>query len=148
MKKFLFPLQKVLDVKVAEEKVLQKELGVAQAALQQALAAAEQTKSVLQEAWREHGKNKQTTSAELNLRMNYINSLKEQLKREQETITEREVAVEKAREILVIKAKERKIFEKLKEKKQEEYRKEYNKYEQNFLDDLSQHLKKEEGPNQ
>lgn len=66
----------------------------------------------------------------------YLNSLRKQIEKEKQVLTELRIDAEKKREEMVAAKVETSSFEKLKEKKQLEYDKEAAKKEEQFIDEF------------
>ena len=139
MKKFEFSLQKVLDVRETEEKILQKNLLL----IQNDILETEKEQNhvtnriTLENAKHEKDLRKQTNSAKIMLHHNYISTLQDKL----EDIRDRlQKLIEKeshAKHELLEKVREKKTIEKLREMKFEEYKTLEKKEEQAFLDELN-----------
>lgn len=139
MKKFKFTLEKVLEIKEIEEKVIYKDL----LKIQHQILETEKNISDLQEKISQEGKKANSlnqevkTSTDIMLHYNYIQSLDievEHLKEHLDTLKLNESILKTK---LVEKSREKKALERLKEIKYEEYKKEYNKEQQAYLDDVS-----------
>jgi len=147
MKKFSFNLEKVLDVKIMEEKLLQRDLILCE----EELKAAELRQSELNtEMQSEFSKKsllvqKNTNVPDIMLIHNYIQSLEKDSETNLENISLLERKHSKIREQLINKTKEKKSLEKLKEIKLEAYKKEVKKIEQDFMDEIAIQIKNSSG---
>ena len=139
MKKFSFSLEKVLEVKEIEEKVIQKNLLL----LQHEIFEIEKKITLIAEKISEVKAKvcslsmKQINTVEIMLHYKYIESLTNETEIHKNTINNLRISEQKIKIQLIEKSKERKALERLKEIKYEEFRKEYNKEQQLFLDDIS-----------
>jgi flagellar FliJ protein len=129
----------VLEIKEIEEKVIYKDL----LKIQHQILETEKNISDLQEKISQEGKKANSlnqevkTSTDIMLHYNYIQSLDievEHLKEHLDTLKLNESILKTK---LVEKSREKKALERLKEIKYEEYKKEYNKEQQAYLDDVS-----------
>ncbi len=138
MKKFIYPLQSVLNLK---EKLESQEKVLFQAAMeelrkeQEALAQLEQRKNGYEERLRD------SVSSRLDLlsvktNKEAIEVLKEMIRQQTGRVRHAERHAEVARKRLEEAIKERKTLEKLKEDAFAEYKKEYEKEEQKEIDEL------------
>jgi flagellar FliJ protein len=139
MKKFKFTLEKVLEVKEIEEKVIQRQLQKVQSQIfENEKKIALIAEKISEERIKVNSKTESLmNSSEMMLHYNYLESLKVDM--EHYLIVNQKLRIEEA-EIqaqLVEKSKEKKALERLREIKYEEYRRDYNKEQQNFLDDIS-----------
>ncbi len=138
MKKFQFRLQKVLDAKESEEKLAQKELGLAL----QVLKTEEDKLNELhvevehQIARQRSMQNKTLKAADFILSDRWSRHLKKQVRRQKEAVQIQQEVVEKKRKQLLEISREKKVLEKLREKKLEEHTTELKSYLQNQLDDI------------
>ena len=139
MKKFMFSLEKVLEVKRIEEKTIQKQLLFVQAKIyeveQNILALTE--KITLEREILSSSQNEKKNSNSIMLHYNYIESLsveKENFYLDLDNLKHTETSI---RVKLVEKSKERRALEKLRESKLQEYRKEYNKEQQILYNEIS-----------
>lgn len=139
MKKFKFSLEKVLDVKKSEEKILQKELVVLQRELYDKENESKKIRRKINKEFKRKEKlnRKVTNSSKIMMIHKYIQNLQMEFDRTQETISQLIIKVENARQRLLEKVKEKKSIEKLKELKYEKYKKQQKKTEQEFLDEIS-----------
>lgn len=139
MKRFIFTLEKVLEVKKMEENSIQKQLMSIQASIYE---VEKKIISLAEKISRERGKitvkkDAKVKSNEIMTHYNYIESLsvqKESLYIDLENLKSEEL---KVRAKLVEKSKERKALEIMKENKYEEYKKEYKKEQQILYDEIS-----------
>lgn len=139
MKKFDFSLQKVMEVRQTEEKVLQRRLSEAKRSLQTAKeeldALVDRLDLQLLRKTEMHAKP--MSSAKYMMLQNYIQNLEEDIDDVRKRIGELETKVDAAREKLLSKTKEKKAIEKLRDSCYEEYRREAKKAEQDFLDEIT-----------
>lgn len=136
MKKFQFSLEKVMNVKEIEEKILQRKLLSFEKSL---IDAEENQKSIeikINEEWNRKNCKKQNSN-DMMIKYNYINSLQLELEEIIIDIRKIEREVEIARKNLAEKVKEKKTLEKLKENQLEEHLKNYKKKEQQQFDEIS-----------
>jgi flagellar FliJ protein len=139
MKKFSFSLEKVLEVKEIEEKMIHKNLLL----LQHEIFEVEKKITLLAEIISEARAKvcslsmKLVNSVEIMIHYRYIESLTHETKNHQNTLTALRLKEQKIQLQLIEKSKEKKTLERLKEIKFEEHRKDYNKEQQLFLDDIS-----------
>jgi len=139
MKKFSFSLEKVLEVKEIEEKVIQKNLLL----LQHEIFEIEKKIAIIAEKISlERAKvctlnMELVNSVKIMLHYKYIESLSNETEVYKKTLTTLRINEQKIKLQLIEKSKEKKALERLKEIKYEEFRKDYNKEQQLFLDDIS-----------
>ncbi len=139
MKRFHFSLDKIMEIKQTEEKILQKNLVLVQTELFNAENIQEAIQHKLCEEWmrQDKMKNKVLSSVEFNLHHKYIKSLDEDIDNSKRNIQKLKKKVDIARNKLLDKTKERKTIEKLRDVRFSEYKKAVKKEEQNFLDEIS-----------
>ncbi len=139
MKKFEFSLQKVMEVKETEEKILQRDLYLIQTDLMHAEEEQKQAEKRLQSELDEQKKmnRKRTTSAQYMLHRDYVACLKSECDGSRQKVTTLQGKECKARDKLLKKTQEKKTIEKLRESRLEEYFKEVKKEEQDFLDEIA-----------
>jgi len=139
MKKFKFSLEKVLEIKEIEEKIIQKKLLEVQRQIYEAEAmiitltekiALEREKIIKMS-------QTTTTSNDIMLHQKYIENLDKNIVLLRESIITLRLNEEAIKKQLIEKSREKKALERLKEIKFEEFRKEYNKEQQLFIDDIS-----------
>jgi flagellar FliJ protein len=135
MKPFVFPLQKILNLRTHSEDEAKIELGRAITALSeiesQILTVAQERVAAASAQF-----DSQNSSATMKQYMFYIlrlDNLKEQLLKEAAAA---ELQVEQARQAFLEASRERKVLDKLKEKQQKAYRKETLAQEAKALDDV------------
>lgn len=135
MKKFVFSLQKVLDLREFEEEKAKLELG-------KAVAEMERIKKLLAENAQNRvnaGYSRRDVSDVLSLQRieNYILGL--DLKKEKllEELASAELIFEKKRDLFTEAMQAREVLTKLKDKQLSEYKKEALKQEENALDDIT-----------
>ncbi|MCD4828108.1 MAG: flagellar export protein FliJ [Candidatus Cloacimonetes bacterium] len=139
MKKFEFSLQKVMEVRQTEEKVLQRVLADARHKLLEAREDLEALLHKLDQHLERKGKMHSVTmnSARYMLLQNYIQLLEENIDISRKRIVELEKEENEAREKLLEKSKQKKAIEKLRDNRFDEYRREMKKEEQVFLDEIT-----------
>ena len=139
MKKFAFSLQKVMEVRQTEEKVLQRHLADARYNLQLAQNELEVLVQRLEDQLTRKEKMHSATmnSARYMLLQNYIQCLEEDIDITRQHIDELQEKVEEARHRLLEKSKEKKAIEKLRDSRFEDYKREAKKQEQDFLDEIT-----------
>ncbi len=145
MKKFEFSLQKVMEVKETEEKLLQRDLYMIQTDLLEAEKEKDQAEKRLLNEMDEQKKmnRKKTTSAQFMLHRDYVTCLKHEWEGTRQKVSSLQCKESEARERLLKKTQEKKTIEKLRESRFEEYRKEVKKEEQDFLDEIAAQKPKE-----
>jgi len=139
MKKFIFALEKVLEVKEIEEKIIQRNLLNLQ---NQIFETQKKISSIRESIGKEKNKLKYmgstvTKSNQIMIHYKYIDSLNKEIDICNDLLKTLFVKESALKAQLLEKTREKKAIERLKEIKYEEYKKEYNKSQQNFLDDIS-----------
>lgn len=134
MKKFVFSLQKVLELREYEEDKAKLELG-------KAVAEVERLKRLLEENARNrvaaNQSRKDTTDISLLLSIeNYIIGLDAKKEKLLEELTMAQMVFEEKRDLYTKTMQDREVLSKLKEKQLSEYKKEVLKEEENALDDI------------
>jgi len=135
---FNFKFQSILDLKIRLEDQKKSKYGEANEELkrqQDKLNVLLDEKTYQCDLMREKGK-KGVTPKELIVYNNYMERLKRSIEIQNVVVERAKKAVEQARLELVEAAKQRKMFETLKEKQLEEYWEDYYKKEQAALDEL------------
>lgn len=139
MKKFQFSLEKVLEVKEIEEKILQRDIML----LQKEILDKENFILDIREKISQERINlsiinhKGAVSAEIMMHYKYLDSLQkrtEMLKNDLILLRQKEAEL---RSELTAKSQEKKSLERLKEIKYDEYKKNFNKTQQVILDEIS-----------
>jgi flagellar FliJ protein len=139
MKKFQFSLEKVLEVKEIEEKIIQKDLMT----VQREILDNENLILEIQEKISQERINlsiinhKGAGSAEIMIHYKYLDSLQKRIdliKNELKSLYQKENLLKLE---LTHKSQEKKSLERLKEIKFEEYKKDFNKSQQIILDEIS-----------
>ena len=136
---FRFQFQSILDLKIRLEDLKKAKLGEATEILNvemEKLAILIEEKKNQFRLMKEKSNNG-FTPKELISYNNYMERLKKSISIQELVVEKARKAVEKARLELVEAAKERKMFETLKEKKMEEYWEEYYRKEQITLDEIA-----------
>lgn len=134
MKKFVFSLQKVLELREYEEDKAKLELG-------KAVAEVERLKRLLEENARNriaaNQSRKDTTDISVLLSIeNYIIGLDAKKEKLLEELTMAQMVFEEKRDLYTKAMQDREVLSKLKEKQLSEYKKEVLKEEENALDDI------------
>lgn len=134
MKKFVFSLQKVLELREYEEDKAKLELG-------KAVAELERIKRLLQEVAQNRVKanlsRKDTTDVIVLMNIeNYIIGLDAKKEKLLEELTMAQMFFEEKRDLYTKAMQDREVLSKLKEKQLSEYKKEVLKEEENALDDI------------
>ena len=134
MKKFVFSLQKVLELREYEEDKAKLELG-------KAVAELERIKRLLQEVAQNrvaaNQSRKDTTDVIILMNIeNYIIGLDAKKEKLLEELTMAQMFFEEKRDLYTKAMQDREVLSKLKEKQLSEYKKEVQKEEENALDDI------------
>ena len=134
MKKFVFSLQKVLELREYEEDKAKLELG-------KAVAELERVKRLLQEVAQNRVKanlsRKDTTDVIVLMNIeNYIIGLDAKKEKLLEELAMAQMFFEEKRDLYTKAMQDREVLSKLKEKQLSEYKKEVLKEEENALDDI------------
>jgi len=135
---FNFKFQSILDLKIRLEDQKKSKYGEANEELKRQkdkLNVLLEEREYQYNLMREKGKNG-VTPKELIIYNNYMERLKKSIEIQNVVVEKAKKAVEQARLELVEAAKQRKMFETLKEKKLEEYWEDYYKKEQAQLDEI------------
>ncbi len=143
VKKFSFSLEKVMDVKEMEKKLIQRKLFTLESDLafknKELKKAIEKYEKEL--CYKDEMMQKKISSNELNMQGKYIESLKYEIEVQNQSIVVLKQEIEKVRASLAEKAKEKKALEILKENKLEDFNKQVKKMEQAKLDDVAAQMK-------
>ena len=139
MKKFRFSLEKVLEIKEVEEKVIQKKLLLIQNEI------IETEKKIISNREKISVERKKISllseniinSMEIMIHYKYIDGLTSEIESLQENLKRLKLQEFQIKKELIEKSKEKKALEKLKEIKFEEFKKDYNRAQQMFIDDIS-----------
>lgn len=135
MKKFSFPLQKLLSLREFKEKEAEIELGRAISFFTKKKLELE---SIVKDRIQQNLTRKQSSSIQdLLIVEHYIARLDAKKEIVLDELAKAEIAVDEARQRYLITTKERKIISKLKEKKHTSWKKEILTEEADILDDLS-----------
>jgi flagellar FliJ protein len=139
MKKFKFSLEKVLEIKEIEEKILQKKLLEIQYKIfdNEKKIADSKDRIVAERSKICDLSQNIISSKDIMLRQIYIENHDKNIDYLEECLETLRIEEDEARKKLIEKSREKKDLERLKEIKQEDYRKEYNKQQQLFIDDMS-----------
>ncbi len=139
MKKFVFKLESLLNVRRKREELVIQELAEAQSAELRIFGRIVETKKTIA-AVIEDSKSYKKTSIRIDsliLSRNYLELLKKQLAALEVDLEKAKEKVLKVKEKLAEAVKERKIIEKLKESQFAAYRKEYNKQDNLQMDEIA-----------
>lgn len=138
MKKFVFKLETVLDMKKRKEEDIQIKLGIAISELHKMQLKLEETyrKKGAYQSEIEFFKSSMQQVDDLLMYQNYVDSVEKLIDRMKLEIREMEKKVEEIRLLLGQTARERRIIEKMKEREYEKYQKEQRLQEINFLDEI------------
>ncbi|MCL2064533.1 MAG: flagellar export protein FliJ [Candidatus Cloacimonetes bacterium] len=139
MKKFKFSLEKVLEIKEVEEKIIQKNLLLIQ------LEIAETEKKIITLREKISSEREKIGSMSLSvintgdimLHYKYIDCLNMDVEILSDVLKGLRLQEITIKNQLIEKSKEKKSLERLKEIKYEEFKKEYNKTQRQFIDDIS-----------
>ena len=139
MKKFKFSLEKVLEIKEIEEKVIQKNLLLIQ---NEILDTEKKILSLKEKISTERKKISSLSlsvinSVEIMLHYKYIDGLSFDVDQLIDHLSSLRINEMTIKNQLIEKSREKKALERLKEIKFEEFRKDYKKEQQHFLDDIS-----------
>jgi flagellar FliJ protein len=139
MKRFKFNLEKVLEIKEIEEKVIQKDLLLIQHQIKEnekiitnykeKISCEKNNVTLLS--------SKLIKQIEIMTHYKYIDSCNAEIERLKQIISQLRTKETKLKNSLLEKSKERRTLERLKEIKFEEFKKQYNKQEQNTMDEIS-----------
>ena len=138
MKKFVFKLETVLDMRKRKEEDVQIKLGIAISELHKMQMNLEETrrKKGAYQSEIELLKSNIQQMDDLLMYQNYVDSVEKLIDRMKLEIREMEKNVEEIRLLLGQAARERKMIEKMKEREYEKYQKEQRAQEINFLDEI------------
>ena len=138
MKRFKFRLQRVMDAKLSEERLRQRELGEALAYLQEQEAKLTQLEEELAEEERQQRERIKGAmrAGDALLQHSWYRELRTRIRQQGEELNKAAVKVEESRQRLVEVSKDKKVLERLKEKRQEEHRKATLTETQAMLDDV------------
>lgn len=140
MKKFRFPLQKVLQHRKIQEDLAQAEFLQAQAELNELFEKLKVLENSKTDARHHRYKSEVEGIQPVGSLVQVHDFLQGQdlrIKRMKEEISQKETVVENLREILRNKAVEHKIIESFKEKKKQQFKREYKKHSQKLVDDIT-----------
>ncbi|MCE1246666.1 MAG: flagellar export protein FliJ [Firmicutes bacterium] len=138
MKKFVFRLETVLDMRRKKEEEVQIKLGEVLTILNQEMAKLEALfdKRNFYQSEITNMKPIATKAMDVMMYQDYLDSLENTIKQQKEIIRKVEKIVEEVRMELAEAAKSRKIIEKIKENEYEEYMKEFEASERSILDEF------------
>lgn len=139
MKKFQFSLEKVLEVKEIEEKIIQRDLMIIhKEILDKENIILELKEKISQERINLSLLNqKGAVSSEIMLYYRFIESLGKKLEYYKNEVNILLLKEDKLKSDLINKSQEKKSLERLKEIKMEEYKKNYSKSQQTIIDEIS-----------
>lgn len=143
MKKFKFRLQKLLDLRAAQEKAIKNELAELvhiQNIERNKQFEYRQKMATRKKILRERLEKKTASYDDILTHERFTDSADKAIKIAEQKIQEMEPAIQEVRERLIEASKERKIVEKLKEKKYEEYLYNINREINKENDDMNQKL--------
>lgn len=138
MKRFRFRLQRVMDAKLSEERLRQRELGEAQGLL---LEQEEILRNLIEQLADEEVQQRQRIQGSMRagdavLHNSWYRELRTKIRTQNQEVDKASKLVEEARERLVEVSKEKRVLERLKERRQEEHRRASLTETQNMLDDI------------
>jgi len=139
MKKFIFKLESLLNMRRKREELAVQELSAAQAAKIRIVNKISDTKKTVN-ALIEDSKSYLTASVKIDsllISRNYVELLKKQLSALEIELQSAEENVGKVKQKLAEAVKQRKIIEKLKENQFAQYKKEYNKNDNAQMDEIA-----------
>ncbi len=143
MKKFSFSLEKVMDVKEIEKKIIQRQLFTLESDLNIKNKKLKKISNKFEKELRfqDDMMKKKVSSNEITLQSKYLESIKFEIENQNQDIVLLQAEIKKVRERLAEKAKEKKALEILKENKLEYFKKQVKKNEQSKLDDVAAQMK-------
>ena len=137
MAKFKYKFEAIKSIKERFEKIVQKELAVIYLEIERLEGEVKLLKDELKETKIKKLQNHSTTINELQFYTKYENYCERKIKLFKKEIEKKNIEKEKKLKELVIKSKETKTFEKLKEKHLQEFIKTQEKLEQIELDEIA-----------
>jgi len=143
VKKFSFSLEKVMDVKEIEKKIIQRQLFTLESDLNIKNKKLKKISNKFEKELRfqDDMMKKKVSSNEITLQSKYLESIKFEIENQNQDIVLLQAEIKKVRERLAEKAKEKKALEILKENKLEYFKKQVKKNEQSKLDDVAAQMK-------
>lgn len=142
MKKFIFKLETLLNIKKKKEELITQKLSKVQAQKLNVINEINKIKNKISDLFNNY-KNLKMTVLDINfmfLNQNYINYLEKELNSLNEQLNNIQIEENKIKDELNQAMKERKILEKLKENQFEQYKKEYNKQDNLIMDEIANTL--------
>ncbi|MCB2198257.1 flagellar export protein FliJ [bacterium] len=138
MKRFRFRLQRVMDAKLSEERLRQRELGDAQGLL---LEEERKLRTLIDQLADEEVQQRQRIQGSMRagdavLHNSWYRELRTRIRTQNLEVDKAAKLVEEARERLTEVSKEKRVLERLKERRQEEHRQATLSETQNMLDDI------------
>ncbi len=138
MKRFLFPLQTVLNVKINQKKEIKGELAKAQAEYNKVERELEELVNIEMNNYKNYAKE---LSKPLNCEMlsnysSYSNYIKKCVEEKKDFLSKIEFKIDKIKQKLLVVAKEEKSLEKLKERQYSIFLDESKKIEEKMLDEF------------
>ncbi len=142
--RFIFPLQKVLDIRTHQEDQKAIELGQARHALYQEEQKLDHLRIKKSNTLQQSDQDLQQTVRlqQLQVLGTYLDQLNRQIKTKTEEIEQKSRIVEEKRIDLMKASKEKKKVEKLKERQKESYKKETSKRETKIIDEVALRTRK------
>ncbi len=138
--KFKFGLEKVLRQRELQESLAQRDFAEAQNLLNDEIAKLQSMTQTKEDSIRQRNElvqNTQTWGVSVQQINQFLTGQDVRIKQQNQRLSEFEKVVEAKREILRKASVEVKIIEKLKEKKLEEFKREFDRKEQNEIDELT-----------
>ncbi|OGJ86634.1 MAG: flagellar export protein FliJ [Candidatus Raymondbacteria bacterium RifOxyA12_full_50_37] len=142
MKRFTFNLAAVLRIYTIDEDNRKKEFGIAGRALREAQDELERlgTEYDRYQDIELARRAADESVAQMRLYTQYIFDIKRRIESQKRTVIERYRVVEQCRKRLIEATKRRKTIERIKEKRFQEWKKERQRFEMKFLDDVCQQM--------
>ncbi|OPX34777.1 flagellar export protein FliJ [candidate division KSB1 bacterium 4484_188] len=137
MKKFEFRLKKVLEVKEQFLKKTRRDLAYTENLRREAKTKLTEMKQNLIEYCQKMAAEQTEYVAKLKFKHGYFNQLLEEIKTQEENISEIENRIDEIRKLLLTRQRDRKVLAKLQERQYEEYTLQLQKEEQNTLDEIA-----------
>ena len=146
MKRFKFSLQSILDIRIGEEDMAKRDVAEKEQELYEAKVRVGEVQQALKDFQKElkEKRNSFSNIIELKHSVTWRDSLKSDLLTRAQQMQEIEMDLRRAKEKLIEAVKKRKGLEILRDKQYEEWKKEMNRKEQIFLDELASngHIRK------
>lgn len=134
-----FAFETLLNQRIHQEEIIQKEMAVFSRTLSEERQTLEQLENDQNRALNEiqHKQNDGITASEQVLYMNYLDGMTSRIRTQKESIQQAKTQLDLKRLELLDAVKKRKMLEQLKEKSQKCYREKERKLEQNLLDEAA-----------